>query len=189
MAMGQMADEEIAAQYLGNKEFDKSADMYEKLLSKNHKSVYFYDNLLKSYIGGNDFSNAQKLCKKQSRKFETNYYFKVDLGYIYRLQKEDQKSIKLFEELINNLPPNDNDIFELAKAFEKRTERAYAVQTYLHGRKILKNELLFCNELGGLYSEIGDKQYMIEEYLKVLIVDDSYMKEVQGFLQNSIETK
>jgi tetratricopeptide (TPR) repeat protein len=91
--------------------------------------------------------------------------------------------------LINNLPPNDNDIFELAKAFEKRTERAYAVQTYLHGRKILKNELLFCNELGGLYSEIGDKQYMIEEYLKVLIVDDSYMKEVQGFLQNSIETK
>ena len=45
--IGQVAEEDIAAQYLTNKEYEKSADMYEKLLNKNPKSVYFYDNFSK----------------------------------------------------------------------------------------------------------------------------------------------
>jgi hypothetical protein len=46
----QLADEELAAQFYANREFAKAADMYENLLSKNQKSVYFYDNLLNCII-------------------------------------------------------------------------------------------------------------------------------------------
>jgi tetratricopeptide (TPR) repeat protein len=187
--IGQVADEDIAAQYLTNKEYEKSADMYEKLLNKNPKSVYFYDNLLKSYLGANDFNNALKLCKKQARKFENNYYFKVDIGFVYRLQKDDQKAIKIFDELISTIAPIETEVYALAKAFEKRTERANSVRTYLQGRKKINNDLLFCNELGGLYHEIGDKPKMIEEYLNVLVLDETFMNEIQGVFQNSLETK
>ncbi|MDZ4668988.1 MAG: tetratricopeptide repeat protein [bacterium] len=189
LVQGQMADEELAAQYLANKEYSKASDMYEKLLNKNPKSFYFYDNLFKCYTAQKDFTSAQKLCKKQSKRFESQYFYQVDQGYIYRLQQEDQKAIKLFNALIDEMKPQESEVYSLAKAFEKRDERAFSVQTYLRGRKIVRSELIFASELGGLYSEIGDNKLMVEEYLNVLVIDESSISEVQGFLQNKLETK
>ncbi|MFY8191067.1 MAG: tetratricopeptide repeat protein [Bacteroidia bacterium] len=184
----QMADEELAAQFYGNKEYAKAADMYEKLLNKNQKSVYFYDNLLNCYLQLKEFNQAEKLCKKQSRRFENQALYQVDIAYLYRLQSEDQKAITQINSLIQKLKPFEPAIFELAKALEKRNEKAFAVQTYLKGRNLLRNEIIFANELGGLYLDVGDKKMMMEEFLNVLVLDESNINEVQGLLQNSLES-
>ena len=184
----QMADEELAAQFYGNKEYAKAADMYEKLLNKNQKSVYFYDNLLNCYLQLKEFNQAEKLCKKQSRRFENQALYQVDIAYLYRLQSEDQKAITQINSLIQKLKPFEPAIFELAKALEKRNEKAFAVQTYLKGRNLLRNEIIFANELGGLYLDLGDKKMMMEEFLNVLVLDESNINEVQGLLQNSVES-
>jgi hypothetical protein len=39
MAFGQVKDEQLASQYFSNNEFDKAADVYEKLLNKNPQSI------------------------------------------------------------------------------------------------------------------------------------------------------
>ncbi len=44
----QANDEELAAEFLNNKEYEKSAVLYEKLLKKNHSSPYYYQNLIQS---------------------------------------------------------------------------------------------------------------------------------------------
>ena len=83
----QEKDEPLAAQYFSNKEFDKAADVYEKLVSRNSQSVYFYDNLLQCYFNLNKFEDAEKLAKKQARKNNNSPYYTVDLGYIYKKWK------------------------------------------------------------------------------------------------------
>ncbi len=188
-AYAQQADEELAAQFLANKEYSKAANMYEKLLGSNARSIYFYDNLLKCYLAQNNFTDAQKLVKKQSRKFDENPFYLVDQGYILTLQNETNKAKDVYDNLIKKLLPNENAIYDLAKAFEKRNEKSYAIETYLNGRKLLHNEMIFASELAGLYNDIRQIPNMIEEYLNVLIIDETYQEEVQGFLQNSLQTK
>lgn len=183
----QLPDEELAAQFLGNQEFTKAADMYEKLLSKNPRSFYYYDNLLRCYIGMKDLELARKMVKKQSRKFDQNYYYQVDLGYISKLQNQEQIAIAVFENLIQKLRPDELQINELSMAFQKRNEKQYAIETYLKGRKLFKNEEVFAGELGGLYAETHQTKNMIDEYLNVLVIDESQVNEVQGFLQNNLK--
>jgi tetratricopeptide (TPR) repeat protein len=182
----QKADEELAAQYLGSKEYEKAADKYEHLLNGNPKSMYFYDNLLKSYLGLNDFGSAQKLVKKQIRKFEGNYYYLVDEGYLLKLQNQNEKANQTYQKLVNDISPIEAKVYELAKAFEKRKELDMAIETYLKARKQYKNELLFSGELGGLYQDKGKTKEMIDEYLNVLLLDETMQVEVQGQFQNTL---
>lgn len=184
----QLADEELAAQFYANKEFAKAADMYEDLLSKNQKSVYFYDNLLNCYINLKAFNQAEKLSKKQSRKYESLAIYQVDIAYLYRLQQEDAKAVNQINSLIQKLKPFDLSVYELAKALEKRSEKAFAVQAYLKGRSLLKNDIIFASELGGLYLDLDDKKMMVEEFLNLLLIDESSVEEVQGILQNTLES-
>lgn len=185
--LAQQADEELAAQFFSNKEYAKAADMYEKLLNKNARSMYFYDNLLTCYIAQTDFQKAQKLVSKQSRKFEENRFYQVDQGYLLNLQKKNKEASEVFDKLIQKMPANDNSIYELSKAFEKRNEKQYAIDALVKGRKILKSELIFAGELGSLYSEIHLVPNMVEEYLNVLVQDERLTDEVQGYLQNSLQ--
>lgn len=137
IAFSQTANEELAAQFLANKEFEKAADMYERLLSSNPRSMYYYDNLLKSYIGLTDFQKAQKLAKKQAKRFEGNYFYLVDEGYILKLEGAEPKAKTLFENLINKLPADEQRVYDLAKAFEKRKEGEAAIEPTLREESCL----------------------------------------------------
>ncbi|MBC7381385.1 MAG: tetratricopeptide repeat protein [Bacteroidia bacterium] len=183
----QLPDEELAAQYLGNQEYNKAADMYEKLLSKTPRSFYYYDNLLRCYFGNKDYESAQKTVKKLSKKFDQNLYYQVDLGYIAKQQQQEDKSKSIYESLIQKLKPVYTQINELAMAFQKRDEKYYAIEAFLKGRKLFNNEILFAGELGGLYAETNQVKNMIDEYLNVLVGDETQLQEVQGFFQNFLK--
>lgn len=184
----QQATEELAAQFYANGEYLKAADMYETLLGKNQRSIFLYDNLLNCYIKLSSFQDAQKLVKKQIKKNEQNMYFQVDYGYLIWLNNQKPDADKYFNELINKIVIAEPKINELAMAFVKRNFKSYAVQTYLYGRKNLKNNTLFCLPLAGLYADIGETSLMIDEYLNVLLQDNSQTDDVQGFLQQYVNS-
>lgn len=184
LAFAQKVDEELAAQFMAEKEYAKAADLYEKLLAKNPKSVYFYDNLFKSYVQLNNLDEAGKLAKKQQRRYEASYYYQVDAAYILQLKNQPQNATLAYQNLINKLIPAEPRVQELANAFLKRGLKEQSVQTYLQGRKLMRSDLLFANELAGLYVDLNQKTNAIDEYLNVLLVDESQQENVQGYLQN-----
>ncbi|MCB0381559.1 MAG: hypothetical protein KDD24_09900, partial [Flavobacteriales bacterium] len=77
-------------------------------------------------------------------------------------------------------------VINLAQAFYFRKETEYAIQTYLQGRKLLKDIFPFNFELAQLYNSIGQTQNMVTEYLDILLVQESYIQSVQNALQNSL---
>ncbi len=184
----QEKDEPLAAQYFSNKEFDKAADVYEKLVSRNSQSVYFYDNLLQCYFNLNKFEDAEKLAKKQARKNNNSPYYTVDLGYIYKKWNKPEKAKKQFENVLSLLVPNEEIINETSGAFKKRNEKEFAIYVYLKGRKLLQSNLFFCIELGGLYMETGKTKEMIEEYLNLVSNNPMAEEEVQGLFQNYLNS-
>jgi tetratricopeptide (TPR) repeat protein len=182
--LAQGGDEELAAQYFSNGDYDKAAEIYDRLLSKNPSSTYHYDNLLKCYINLKHYEQAEKLVKKQSKRYPRNFIFRVDQGYLIELQEKKEKANELYSDLIKDLKKsNREDVPQLASAFIRRGLHNYAINTFLQGRKLSGNDAEYAYELAEQYGKVGNTEKMIEEFLTVMIADEAQIESVQNNLQ------
>lgn len=175
------SDEQLAAQYFQNKEYEKAAYHYEKLFDKNPIDRY-YQNLITCWIETENFSKAEKLVKKQQKRNPYALSYTVDLGYVYKREGKKDDAKKVWDKAVNDLSPNQNMIFELANAFNNRKEPDYALNTYLKGRKILNGLYTFHFEIADIFAQKGDYTSMINEYLDVLLINEAYIQQVQNAL-------
>lgn len=183
VAHAQNADEQLASQYFSNNEFDKAAELYERLYNKNNKSTYFYENLLNCYFKLKRFDEAEKLVKKQQKKNEGSAYFQVDLGYVYEQDHQPEKAKKVYDGIIQKLLPYNELVTETANAFRKRGKTAEAISVYVKARTLNKNESIYSLELAQLYADKGETALMMNEYLNTLQQNPEAIDDIQGFLQ------
>lgn len=176
-------DEQLAQQFYQNKEFDKALDYYEKLYNKKSPDQ-FYTPYLNCLLETKDFKKAEKIVKKQIKNHPLELNFNVDLGTVYAQSEETDKAKSEWEKTIKQLK-TDDQVFQLANAFLAVREYNYAIDTYLKGRKISQNNYPYSFELADVYRVQGNKLAMINEYLDVLELSDSYIQSVQNALQTS----
>ncbi|MBP9688288.1 MAG: tetratricopeptide repeat protein [Bacteroidia bacterium] len=183
-AIAQQQDEQLAAQYMGNNEFDKAAEVYERLFNKGNKSTYLYENLLTCYFKLNNFDEAEKLVKKQQRKEPQSAYYAVDLGYIQEKSNQVDKAKKTYDNIVNKLNASYDNTLQTANAFKKRNKIDYALTTYLKSRKLNgNNPNLYCIELAQLYADKKETGLMLQEYLSEINQNPQIISDVQGYLQ------
>lgn len=177
-------DEKLARQFYEQQEYDKAADLFEKLYSKNPSAYYtdYFDCLLKL----KEYKDAEKITKKQIRKDPSRLYLYVDLGTVYELMDEPQKAEKEYERAISNLTADPDQVIMLATSFMNSQKSDLAVKTYMHGRKLLREIYPFNFELAEVYEKKGDYPAMISEYLGALDLGDAYLQQVQNSLQDFI---
>ncbi len=181
--VAQQQDEQLAAQYMTNNEYGKAVEVYERLYSKGNKSNYLYENLLTCYFKLNQFDDAEKLVKKQQRKYENNAYYLVDQGYVHEMANDPVKAKKVYDQVLAKLNPSYDAILELAGAYKKRNQIDYAIKTFQKGRSVNKSENLFAVDLAQLYAEKKETALMLQEYLSAINQNPELMADVQGYLQ------
>ena len=180
----QQQDEQLAAQYMSNNEYNKAVEVYERLFNKGNKSNYLYDNFLTCYFKLNQFEDAEKLVKKQQRKEASSPYYAVDLGFVYEKGNQPDKAKKAYENILQKLNASYDATIETANAFRKRNKTDYAVATYQKSRKLNgENANLFCIELAQLYAEKQETGLMLQEYLSAINQNPEMLEDVQGYLQ------
>ncbi|MFN4932283.1 MAG: tetratricopeptide repeat protein [Bacteroidota bacterium] len=175
-------DELLAKQFFDNREFDKSAILFEKLYNKTNAQIYF-DGYLESLLALNNFTEAEKFIKKQIKKSPNNLTLKVHLGYIYRLSGQDEKSKKEYNEAINKMTRNPELIIQLSQAFNRYKESDYAIATLTEGKKLMREEYTFNMELAQAYADKNDYKNMFKEYLELIKFNEFYISQVQNLLQ------
>lgn len=178
-------EEQLASQYYQNKEYDKAADIYEKLFEQSYSAQY-YSYYLNCLIELKDYDAAEKLIKKQIKRNPDVPNFRVDLGYLYKISQQDNKSKQQFDNAVSNLVPDQMQVIDLANAFMARKEFDYAVKTYLAGKKLMGNAYPFNFELAEVYLSQKKIAEAIHEYLDILILNESYEQNVQDALQNIV---
>ena len=178
----------LASQYFQNEEYDKAALLYEKLFSTS-SSQYYYSAYLNCLIQLEGFKKAQKLVKQQIKKNPGRLNYLVDLGYLLKLDNDLKGSEKKYTKAIASLTENPTSIYELAAGFYDRKEYKFAIATYLRGRKLVRNELVFVYEVAELYYILNQRESMIEEYLIQLYFNSSQLEEVQNLLQEKLTKK
>lgn len=179
VSFGQNDEEKLAAHYMSENEYQKAADVYEKLLKKDFASIYLYDNYLVCLFELKDYKEAEKLVKKKMRAFPLDFNYKVDEGYIFETQGETDKAEKIYDGLIKDIVYDEERIIGLAKAFEKRFKNSYAIKTYEKGRKEFKYKTAFSQELAALYLQSNMMDKTFEEYLNLLEENEGYLAEIK----------
>lgn len=178
-------DEALAAQYFAEKEFDKAADIYERLFNKTGDPDFF-SSYLNCLIELREFKAAEKITRKQIKKNPDIPQLSVELGRVFRAANEKEKAEKEFQNAIGKLIPDQQQVLNLAQLFLDIKEPQFAVKTYLQGRKLLRDIYPFNFELAAVYDLLQDYPAMINEYLDVLEINESYLQSVQNALQTSI---
>lgn len=179
------ADERLANQYMREGEYEKAVALFEELFNDNPSPV-IYNNYLNSLLELEEFRDAVKLVEQQIKTNPGNARYQVDLGYVYDKSGDNRKMRRHFDQLLKNIHPHSPSINDLANAFIFRNYFDHAFETYMKGRDLLGVSNPFNLQIASLYNRRGEYEKMMGEYVDLLTIDDSYIENVQGILQDEI---
>jgi predicted Zn-dependent protease len=176
---------QLARQYTTNGEQQKALDIYQKLFKENNEAYFqSYFNALTSF---KKYDEAEAAAKKLARKHPGNSEYAIALGSVYTLQGNNSKAEAIYNDLIKNLPANQNEIANLASQFYQNANADYAIKIFQQGRKVLNNDALFAFELINLYRYKRDKVALTEEYLNFLPANPVFISQAQNMLATVFE--
>jgi tetratricopeptide (TPR) repeat protein len=180
----QTSDEQLAIQFFQNRDYEKAAEVYERLYNK--QPVAYYQYYYYCLIEIHDYDKAEKLVKTARKSDPDAPKYMVDLGYIYYRQGNHDKAQKMYDNALKNLTANQQQINELANAFSSHLEMDYTVKTYLRGRELLKGSYPYSLELAMTYERMGRYAEMIGEYLNLLDYKQTFLPTVEDRLQSAL---
>lgn len=180
-----VTDQQLGLQFYNDRDFVKAAEVFERLY-KSKPSHFTYTYYLQSLLEIGDIEQAGKLVKQQSRQFPKDAKYEVDEGYILIRGNQNAKAMRLFDDLVKELKPDQREVIELANAFSMRREYDYAIQTYQKGRQMLAPEYTFGFELAQMYELQGQYDKMVDEYLNMIAQFPDQTGQVQARLQNTL---
>jgi tetratricopeptide (TPR) repeat protein len=178
-------DELLAAQLLAEGQFEKAAVIYEEIFEKNPTPL-IYNNYLRCLLELGEYRKAERLVNSQMRLNPGRSRFEVDLGMVYTRSGDLRKARRQLENLIKDVSLHPISITELANAFLFRDFDDYALQTYLKGREALGVSYPFNLQIAAIHQRKKDYQAMMSEYVELAILDNTYLEQVQGLIQDAI---
>ncbi len=177
-------DRQLADQYLNNAEYEKAAQLYDKLMDRDPFGTY--SQYLKCLLAMKDYDNAEKLVKKIIKKQPDFPNYVVDLGFVYASKGDNDKAKLQYEKAIKSMKPEQGQIIGLANTFFARQELDYALQVYLEGKKMLRGSYSFYFETAEIYYQKGDFLKMTDEYLNSVQENPMLQQSVLNILQGRV---
>ncbi|MBT7038351.1 MAG: tetratricopeptide repeat protein [Bacteroidetes bacterium] len=176
----------LAIQYYQNNDFEKASILFEELFEGDPGSEIFYHYYLDCLINLTEFNVAEKMIKKQIKRFPNKNILAVDLGYVYSLMGDERKKKKQYAEVVENVNANPTAVSMLANAFIQRKEFEYAISVFQKGRKLSNDPTAFAFSLAELYKLTGNKELIVDEYINLLYNDERLIQSVQNKLQDEV---
>lgn len=173
----------IAIEYMNTGEYEKAAQLYEEIYSKN-KSTYIYDNYLECLIKTEKWKEAEKLSQRQAKNNPSIARFKVDEGYVLFLQNNQKSSDKIFNETINWAMGSIQYVLDLSASFQSRKLGNWAIKTLKAGKKQFENNGSIIQQLAVVYKEAGMYAEMTDEHFELIEKSSLGLAEVQKQLQD-----
>ena len=176
---------QMAYDYFRKGEYEKAANIYEKLFNKNRYNSQYYRYLLKSYQEMDAFNKAENLILSQQKKYPKRIELLVDLGYNYKLQNNQAKADSLFLVALKQFKKQPRKAITIGKVFQDYHMLDRALQVFLEGKKAnpKSNYELY---LAQIYGEKGNIDAMFEAYLNLIEKNKNYYTTVFRYLSKFV---
>lgn len=156
-------NEQLAQNYFEKGDFEKAKISYEELIKSQPGNTYYFQRLVETYQQLLQFDIAEKTIQDRIAKYPMGSLL-VELGYNYQLKKDASKAKKYYQEAIDKIKKNPNEVYGIASTFEKKVLIDYALQAYQLAVSI-DPKLNFNFQMALLYGQSGDTDKMIDMFL------------------------
>jgi len=153
----------LANNYFDRGEFEKALVSYEELLKMQVGNSNYFQRVVECYQQLEQYDKAEKALQERLDKYRQSNLL-VELGYNYQLQKNNEKATKYYDQAIEKIKINANEVYGIAYVFERKSLIDYALLAY---QTALEKEpkMSFNFQMAVLYGQKGNTDLMIETFL------------------------
>lgn len=160
-------NEQLAQYYYEKGDFEKAKISYEELLKSAPSNTQFFLRTVECYQQLQQYANAEKAIQDRYSRYKQGVFL-VELGYNFQLQKNEAKAKNYYDQAIDKIKANPNDVYGIANSFEKKVLLEYALKAYQTAMQI-QPSYNFNFQIGMLYGQLGKTDLMID-----LLLTESY---------------
>lgn len=153
-------NEQLAQYYYDKGDFEKAKISYEELLNSSPSNTQYFLRTIDCYQQLQQFDVAQRVIQDRYNKYKQGVFL-VELGYNFQLQKNDAKAKSYYEQAIEKIKTNPNDVYGVGNSFEKKVLLEYALKAYQTAMQVQPN-YNFNFQIGMLYGQLGKTDLMID---------------------------
>jgi len=156
-------NEQLAQYYFEKGDFEKALVSYQDLSNSLPSNPFYFQRKIDCMQQLLQFPAAEKEIQDRFTKTKQATLL-IELGYNFQLQKNDAKAKKYYDEAIERIKKNPNEVYGIANVFEKKVLLEYALKSYL-----LAGELVptydFKYQTAMLHGQLGNTDQMIVNFL------------------------
>ncbi|HMK06840.1 MAG TPA: tetratricopeptide repeat protein, partial [Flavobacterium sp.] len=156
-------NDQLAQNYFDKGDFEKAKITYEDLLKAQPGNGYYFQRLMECYQQLQQYDKAETSIQERLKQFQQAGLL-VELGYNYHLQKDENRAKKYYEQALEKVRKNANEVYNVAQVFEKKVLIDYALQSYEIAITI-NPKMNFNYQMALLYGQLGNTDMMIEKFL------------------------
>ncbi|HLF52581.1 tetratricopeptide repeat protein [Flavobacterium sp.] len=156
-------NEQLAQNYFDKGEFEKALISYQELLKTQASNGLYFQKTIDCYQQLQQYDSAEKAIQERFYKYKQAHLL-VELGYNFQLKKDENKAIKHYEQALDRIKKNPNEVYSIAATFERKVLIDYALKAYEIALG-LDSKFNFNFQMALLYGQKGDTDMMIEKFL------------------------
>ena len=156
-------NEQLAQYYYDKGDFEKAKISYEELLQNVPQNTQYFLRTIDCYQQLQQFDVAEKAIQSRLDKYKQGNLL-VELGYNFQLQKNDAKAKNYYEQALERIKGNPNEVYGIASSFERKVLLEYALKSYQMASQ-LDPTFNFNYQIALLYGQLGNSEMMISTFL------------------------
>lgn len=162
-------NEQLAQYYYDKGDFEKAKIGYEELLGSIPQNLQYFLRTIDCYQQLQQYDVAEKAIQSRLDKYDRGNLL-VELGYNFHLQKEEGKAKNHYDQAIERIKKNPNEVYGISASFEKKVLLENALKSYQTATDVEPN-LNFNFQKGLLYGQLGNADMMISTFLDEAFVN------------------
>ncbi|WP_426090482.1 tetratricopeptide repeat protein [Flavobacterium sp. DSR3-2] len=156
-------NEQLAQYYYDKGDFEKAKISYEELLQEIPQNSQYFLRIIDCSQQLQQFESAEKAIQQRLEKYNQGNLL-VELGYNFQLQKNEAKAKIHYEQALDRIKKNPNDVYGISNAFERKVLLEHALKSYQTASELDKN-FNFNYQIGLLYGQLSNMEMMISTFL------------------------
>ena len=156
-------NEQLAQYYYEIGDFEKAKIGFEELLQNVPQNTQYFLRTIDCYQQLQLFDIAEKAIKERFDKYKQSNLL-VELGYNFQLRKDDTKAKVYYDQAVERIKKNPNEIYSISNAFERKVLLDYALKSYKIATELNPN-FNFNYQMGLLYGQLSNMEMMISTFL------------------------
>ncbi len=156
-------NEQLAQYYYDKGDFEKAKISYEELLKEIPQNSQYFLRTIDCYQQLQQYEVAEKAIQARLEKYKQGNLL-VELGYNFQLQKKEDQAKIYYDQALERIRKNPNEVYGISYSFDKKGLLEYALRTYQLAVQ-LQPDFNFNYQIGLLYGQLGDQEKMIATFL------------------------